>query len=172
MQAQHEPQQHPRPSRSRTSGSSNLDAPCQSVSSGYYSDSQYKSTGSPSAGLRNESNYRHRSSDMAYPSATASAVAMGNGSVGSGGGCSSNIGGSQQQIPLLSKYRVQARNISKRRGAVKHQRTHDTNGHKFVAKFFRQPTFCAFCKEFLWGFGKQGYQCISEYGGGVMGKGE
>ena len=45
---------------------------------------------------------------------------------------------------------------------MKHQRTHDTNGHKFVAKFFRQPTFCAFCKEFLWGFGKQGYQCISE----------
>lgn len=168
MQAQHEQQQqqqHPRPSRSRTSGSSNLDTPCPSVSSGYYSDSQYKSTGSASQ-LRNESNYRHRSSDMAaYPStatatATSSVVAA---SMSNGSSCSSNIGGSQQQIPLLSKYRLQARNISKRRGAVKHQRTHDTNGHKFVAKFFRQPTFCAFCKEFLWGFGKQGYQCISEW---------
>ncbi|EDS27502.1 predicted protein [Culex quinquefasciatus] len=51
------------------------------------------------------------------------------------------------------------RDITKRRGAIKHQRTHEINGHKFVAKFFRQPTFCAFCKEFLWGFGKQGYQC-------------
>lgn len=54
------------------------------------------------------------------------------------------------------------RNISKRRGAIKHQRTHDVHGHKFVAKFFRQPTFCAFCKDFLWGFGKQGYRCISK----------
>ncbi|XP_058442958.1 putative protein kinase C delta type homolog isoform X5 [Malaya genurostris] len=62
------------------------------------------------------------------------------------------------QPPLLVQ-KTKARDITKRRGAIKHQRTHEINGHKFVAKFFRQPTFCAFCKEFLWGFGKQGYQC-------------
>lgn len=143
--------------RSRTSGerggSSNLDAP-PSVSSGYYSDSQYKSSSGPSSA--SSSNYRHRPSELGgYP-----AVAAGSNNNGGVSNSSSSLfGGSQPQIPLLAKSR--ARNISKRRGAVKHQRTHDTNGHKFVAKFFRQPTFCAFCKEFLWGFGKQGYQCIS-----------
>ncbi|XP_063378856.1 putative protein kinase C delta type homolog isoform X5 [Cydia fagiglandana] len=49
--------------------------------------------------------------------------------------------------------------ITQRRGAIKHNKVHEVNGHRFVAKFFRQPTFCAFCKEFLWGFGKQGYRC-------------
>ncbi|XP_043286997.1 putative protein kinase C delta type homolog isoform X2 [Venturia canescens] len=49
--------------------------------------------------------------------------------------------------------------ITRRRGAVKHNKVHIVRGHKLVAKFFRQPTFCALCKDFLWGFWKQGYQC-------------
>ncbi|XP_045493709.1 putative protein kinase C delta type homolog isoform X4 [Colias croceus] len=51
--------------------------------------------------------------------------------------------------------------ITQRRGAIKHHKVHEVQGHRFVAKFFRQPTFCAFCKEFLWGFGKQGYRCVA-----------
>lgn len=45
---------------------------------------------------------------------------------------------------------LRGRAISRRRGAIKHNKVHEVKGHKFVAKFFRQPTFCAFCKEFLW----------------------
>nr|XP_037874772.1 putative protein kinase C delta type homolog isoform X5 [Bombyx mori] len=56
--------------------------------------------------------------------------------------------------------RSRGRRITQRRGAIKHHKIHEVNGHRFVAKFFRQPTFCAFCKEFLWGFGKQGYSCV------------
>ncbi|CAH0555412.1 unnamed protein product [Brassicogethes aeneus] len=55
--------------------------------------------------------------------------------------------------------RHRGKEITRRRCAIKFQRVHKTKGHQFVAKFFRQPTFCAFCKEFLWGFGKQGYKC-------------
>lgn len=49
--------------------------------------------------------------------------------------------------------------IGPRRGAIKQQKVHEVNGHEFIAKFFRQPTYCSFCSEFLWGLKKQGYKC-------------
>ncbi|XP_018305906.1 uncharacterized protein [Mycetomoellerius zeteki] len=45
--------------------------------------------------------------------------------------------------PLLRESNI-GHAITRRRGAVKHNKVHIVRGHKLVAKFFRQPTFCAF----------------------------
>uniref|UniRef100_W6NF16 Protein kinase C domain containing protein n=1 Tax=Haemonchus contortus TaxID=6289 RepID=W6NF16_HAECO len=38
-------------------------------------------------------------------------------------------------------------------------KVHEVNRHEFVAKLLRQPTFCAHCRKFIFGIGKQGYRC-------------
>lgn len=49
--------------------------------------------------------------------------------------------------------------LNRRRGAVKQPKIHVIKNHEFIATFFRQPTFCSVCKEFVWGLNKQGYKC-------------
>jgi len=49
--------------------------------------------------------------------------------------------------------------FQRRRGAFRRKKIHLANGHRFMAKFFKQPTFCGVCKKFIYGFNKQGYAC-------------
>lgn len=50
--------------------------------------------------------------------------------------------------------------LTRRRGAMRQAKVYEHRGHQYLAHYFRAPTYCSYCSEFIWGvMNKQGYKC-------------
>ena len=65
---------------------------------------------------------------------------------------------------IQKKNKFEKKRNKGRKNAVR-RKVHRRNGHKYMATYLKQPTFCAHCKKFIFGvINKQGEFYIKDYG--------
>ncbi|KAI3382199.1 hypothetical protein SNEBB_002822 [Seison nebaliae] len=96
---------------------------------------------------------------------TSSEISSNNSTTTTNNGSNSNNNNNNNEKKIDSSFRQptafkQNKNAFNQRRVAVRRRIHQICNHKFLATYFRQPTFCCICREFIWGvFNKQGYQC-------------